>query len=314
MPDPIARAFTVEVPPPEGGEGWILLLPAGVLAARDGRRWTHDDPAAVLAATRARAGGTPLVIDYEHQTDWSEKNGQPAPAAGWIHEVEVRDGALWGRVEWTERASAALAKREYRFLSPTFGYDPRSRQVRALHRAALTNSPAFDMPALAREGGDAMTPEQLAALATALGLAKDSTPEAILAKARELAGAPQPDGGQFVPRAEFDRTATALAALQSERAEERATAAVDEAVRAGKIAPAVRDWALGYARSDPDGFAGFAAAAPVVLPRPAPGTPPGTPPADAALSDEERALCRQLGISEDAFRASAKEISARDAV
>ena len=349
MADPTARAFTIEVPPPADGAGWILLLPAGDLAARDGRRWVHDDPAAVLAATRERAGGTPLVIDYEHQTDYSPENGQPAPAAGWIREVEVRAGALWGRVEWTERAAASLAAREYRFLSPTFAYDRATRRVRALHRAALTNSPAFDMPALARDGGDQpMTPEQLAALAAALGLAKDAAPEAVVAKAKELAEAKPPGAaelaaalglasdaapeavvakakelaeakppadGQFVPRAEYDRTAAALAAIQSERAEERAARAVDAAVEAGKAAPSLREWAMGYARSDPDGFAAWVAAAPVVVaPGRAPGPAPGIPPADAALTSEERALCRQLRISEDAFRASAKEIAEREAV
>lgn len=40
----------------------------------------------------------------------------------------MRDGAIWGRVEWTERAAAAIRAREYRFLSPSFGFDkPRSR-------------------------------------------------------------------------------------------------------------------------------------------------------------------------------------------
>ena len=168
--------------------------------------------------------------------------------------------------------------------------------------------------AKAKEVSEAKT-AGAADLAAALGLAQDAAPEAVLAKAKELAEAKAPADGQFVPRAEYDRTATAFAALQSERAEERAARAVDAAVEAGKAAPSLREWAMGYARSDPDGFAAWVKAAPVVVaPGRAPGAPPGTPPADAALTEEERALCRQLDISEDAFRASAQELAARGVV
>ena len=64
----------------------------------------------------------------------------------------------------------------------------------------------------------------------------------------------EPDPSQFVPRAEFDRVSTRLNTVETERAEERATAAVDDAVRAGKIAPAQRDWAMAYAKRDADGL------------------------------------------------------------
>lgn len=65
-----------------------------------------------------------MVIDYEHQTDHTSENGQPAPAAGWIRELDVRGGALWGRVEWTAKAAASIAAREYRYISPTFRHTP----------------------------------------------------------------------------------------------------------------------------------------------------------------------------------------------
>ena len=300
----VSRAVACEIArAADGGAAdWLQLIPAGELDARDGRHWTHDDPQGVLAATRERFAGVDLVIDYEHQTDHAENNGQPAPAAGWIRELEARAGALWGRVEWTPRAAAAIKGREYRYISPTFAYDRNTMQVRTLHRAALTNSPAFDMPALARDGGgNPVTPEQLAALAAALGLAatakpdeliakakalvagalapvaealglaKTATPDEIIAKAKAAAAdtlapvaealglaktatsdeilakakATAPDPGQYVPRAEFDRIAVRLNTLETERTSQTATAAVDEAVGAGKIAPAQRDWALG---------------------------------------------------------------------
>ena len=338
----LARAIAHELPPPEDGGGppeWILLMPAGELLARDGRRWVHDDPAPVLAATRERAGVTDLVIDYEHQTDLAPENGQPAPAAGWVRELEARAGEIWGRVEWSERAAAHIAAREYRYISPTFAFDPRTKQVKAVHRAALTNSPAFDMPALARDEGDIMTPEQLTALAAALGLAETATAAEMVARARELSQAPSlgsiatalglaktatadevlataktrtaPNPGEFVPRAEFDRVASELTTIQSERTEERATAAVDDATTAGKVAPAQREWALGYARSDFAGFQAYAAAAPVIVNPTRLGDPPKDRNPDAALDADELAVCAALGVSADAYKASRTELAGR---
>lgn len=107
---------------------WVHLLPAGVVQARDGRElWQLSDPAAVVAATRAR--GMDLVVDYEHQTDRAEKNGQPAPAAGWLRDLEARPDGIWGRIEWTARAREMIARRDYRFLSPVFAFERESRRV-----------------------------------------------------------------------------------------------------------------------------------------------------------------------------------------
>jgi phage I-like protein len=83
---------------------WIELLPAGVFYGRDGRGpFRLDDPAAVIASTTAMQMNAGLPIDYDHATDFGAPEGRPAPAAGWIRELEVRTGAVWGRVEWTAR-------------------------------------------------------------------------------------------------------------------------------------------------------------------------------------------------------------------
>ena len=106
---------------------WVELLPAGEFSGRDGRGPYVADTAQILAAFTA--GAIPLPIDYEHQSLLAEDNGQPAPAAGWITEFDVRDRALWGHVEWTDRAAAHIAAREYRFLSPVFCYEQRTGVV-----------------------------------------------------------------------------------------------------------------------------------------------------------------------------------------
>ncbi len=132
----------------QGQREWVMLVPAGRLDARDGRRWRLTDAGGVVAATRARAGSTDLAIDFEHQTKYSRENGQPAPAAGWITELQARAGAVWGRIRWTDRAASMLRARECRYLSPAFMHRP-DGVVTCLSGAALTNSPALDLPGLA---------------------------------------------------------------------------------------------------------------------------------------------------------------------
>ena len=325
---------TAEIPLAEGrAPSHITLLTPGPLLARDGRRWRLDDAAAVVAATRARAGSTDLVIDYEHQSVLAPRNGQPAPAAGWIRDLEVAgDGAIRARVEWTERARAAIEAREYRYLSPVFTHDP-TGVVGVILSAALTATPALDLPALARDTGGTAMPEHLrralvrlgidpdaateadvtsalarldaglagadrTALATALGVAADTAPAELVARATALA---TPDPRQWVPRAEYAR----LEARVQASADDTAVAAVDAAIAAGQVAPSSREWALSYARTDPAGWAEFIKDAPALAralpPRTAPGAGTG---GGAALTPEEAAVCRTLGVSETAFVAA----------
>ena len=129
---------------------WIELLPAGVFYGRDGRGpFRLNDPAAVIASTISTQMNAGLPIDYDHATDFGAPEGRPAPAAGWIRELEVRGGALWGRVEWTARAADSIVAREYRYVSPVFQFDPNDGAVTRLLRAGLTNNPNLHLTAIA---------------------------------------------------------------------------------------------------------------------------------------------------------------------
>jgi phage I-like protein len=136
---------------------WVELIPAGEFSGRDGRGPYVLDAAAVQSAFTI--WGMPLAIDYEHQAFNAAENGKEAPAAGWVNTLDVRDGALWGGVEWTERASAYISSREYRFLSPVFDYDKQGRVVRLLG-AGLTNNPNLYLTALNRRGEPLHVPSQ----------------------------------------------------------------------------------------------------------------------------------------------------------
>lgn len=129
------------------------LLPAGVFRAEDGRPhnlpgWRLNETVAARVLARARQRKNRFVIDYEHQTQAAETNGQPAPAAGWFspEDLEFRpdQGLFAARVEWTPRAKAFIDNKEYRYLSAVFGYDEATGDVLFLMCAALTNTPALD--------------------------------------------------------------------------------------------------------------------------------------------------------------------------
>ncbi len=135
--------------------GRIQLFPCGEFAARDGRpasldgvaatawRITTREAATVLTAWHAEK--TPLVVDYEHQTQLAAENGKPAPAAGWITGLvweETR--GLFADVAWTARARAHILAGEYRYVSPVFTFDKHTGAVLRLVCAALTNHPALD--------------------------------------------------------------------------------------------------------------------------------------------------------------------------
>jgi phage I-like protein len=138
------------------------ILPAGVFRAKDGRPenlpgWKID--AAIAQRVIAASASTDeLVIDYEHQTINSEKNGQPAPAAGWFKRMVWRDGAgLFAvDVQWTDKARAMIAAGEYRHISPLFHYNAVTGEMQKIIGLGLTNNPALpglsNLAALSAQG------------------------------------------------------------------------------------------------------------------------------------------------------------------
>lgn len=170
------------------------LMPSGTFHAPRGAAegtgpWHLSAEQAQAIIRLAAARSTDIAIDYEHQTLYAEKNGQPAPAAGWVdpRSLEYRDDGLYGAIAWTASAKAAIDANEYRYLSPVFPYDAQGQPLDLLH-LALTNTPAIDEGAArlaaARLSVSHDTPEEIDPvkrehLITTLGLATDATDEQI---------------------------------------------------------------------------------------------------------------------------------------
>lgn len=293
-----ALALNAEAGAPE----WVMLWPQGrLVVGRDKRSFVISDPAAIIAATRPRL---PLLVDYEHDYEQREP-GQDTPAAGWIEDLEVRDGAIWGKVNWTGKAANAIADKQYRFHSPVYLYRKGTSpmEVLAIDGMGLTHRPNLDLTALNNEQDCTMDKTIL----EALGLTEAHTTEAVVAAINSLK-TPAPD--KFVPRADYDlalnRAANAeqkLAGLEKAQNTAKAEALIDGAIAAGKIAPASRDHYLKLAANSFDEVKALVDASPVVIP---PGQDPvlanANPGKDAGgLSPEEKAMCSQLGLSEEEF-------------
>jgi phage I-like protein len=293
-----------------GVPGAIPLIPAGpTVRGRDGREWTFDQPSieAVLQAFETR--GVELPIDWEHATQHRAPRGEAAPAAGWITALNVRGGALWADVQWTDRGHDQVLGREYRYISPVFDFDPNTGRIVRLVSAGLTNTPNLHLQALNQE--QPMKLSLTAALAAALGVSADADEATALTAIESLKTATNREATnleRYVPRADYDQVLQrATNAEQQLRERDQAAhkaavdAAIDGALKSGKITPATADYhrASCSDRSGLERFQQFVAAAPVVAPDSSLDTrrPPDT---DTALNAEQIADQAQAYVAEQA--------------
>lgn len=284
---------------------WIQLTPAGpAFSGRDGRSWTMSDPQSVVE--RFKAQNWDLPVDIDHSTETVEP-GTPAPAVGHIQELDVRDGALWGRVAWNDTGRQLLSARAYKYISPVF-YFTAENDVHSMVSAALVHRPNLMMQALnSKQETNTMDPAILAALGLSSGA---SAADAVLAinalkedKQKALNSAQTPDPEKFVPKADHQMALNKIAdfeAADEGRAELAMNAAVDAATEAGKIAPASRDYHLATCKAvGVEKFNEMMAPLPSINAKQDP-VDPGKP-ALNALTDEDRAAAKALNMTEEEF-------------
>lgn len=298
---------------------WIQLMPLGVSRGRDGRGpYILDDAAAVAQASMSAALEIGIPVDYEHQSEHAPQNGQPAPAAGWIKAMEARPDGLWARVEWTERAAAHIAAREYRSVSPVFYHDAGGHVGRILS-VALTNLPNLNLKSLNRS--EQGSPDQskdcimYKTLASMAGLSEGADEAAVekavtdMLRQAELFKKSLDSLGKLlnVPEATPDEVEKAVNRTVSELGELKAAARaadveklVDEALTAGKITPAQKEWAKTLASQDLESLRAYMATAPDMRPGAGQVSGSDTLPADS-LTPEQKAMCRMSGIAPDDF-------------
>lgn len=251
----------------------IQILPAGKkIKGVDGREWTLSDPAALCAKMNASSSVTTkngCCIDENHSTDLCAPKGGEAPAFGWFRNFSVEtDGSIWADVEWNSRGQKAVSEKEYRYISPVFTRD-KDGNITEILRAALTNNPNIDNPALNSSQETAEEKNMDKELCVALGLPETATAQdalsAISKLKTELNGAQNKgvDLATYAPRADLtamqqraEKAEKELAELNAASLKTKATAAVEQAVKDGKIAPASKETYLELCASE-DGFAKF---------------------------------------------------------
>jgi phage I-like protein len=286
-----------------GGDQFVHLLPAGTFRGRDGRGPYHlRDPHAVIQASRKAAGQRLMPIDYEHQIDLANKNGRPAPAAGWIKGLQARNDGIWGIVDWTQRAAAHLEQREYRYLSPAFTHT-KGGEVTCVLRAALTNNPNLDqLTALARREEDM---DDLAELRTLLELPDDADIAAIVPKVRDLMTARHtaatPNPAKYVPIGDFQRTVAEVNRLNQGISLQAATEHVTAQITAGKMPPFLKDWGVTLCSVNKPAFDAFIDRTKSLFVRLTTPIPMRSPyPSDTSeggLTDDELAIASRMGVS-----------------
>lgn len=307
---------------------WIQLLPLGDVVTADSRKLkfslTKAGAEKIIAEFNAKKND--MVVDYEHQS----MNGVQAPAAGWIKKLEFRKGGgLFAFVEWTDKAWGYITEKEYRYISPVLSVDKKTKQVTELLNAAVTNQPAIDgmKPILAKVHEDKREVSMRETLIKLLGLADDATDEQITDAVKQLQEGKESAAalsakikdalklsagstesvilgtvkGLSENNGNYAALSAKVAEMEARQKKEKAERAVDEAISAGKILPAQKEYHLKAAMDDPEAFSAFAATL-----TPAVNTGKVAPQEQAGkksdeLSEETIALGATFGLTKEDF-------------
>ncbi|HFG1697241.1 TPA: phage protease [Vibrio cholerae] len=293
---------------------WLPLIPAGTFQGIDGRTWNNSNPNAIIQRfTKKRP------FDVEHSTHIKAPNGEPAPAYGWITSLENRNGEIWGFVEWNAEGREMIEEKKYAFYSPAFGHDKENGFIYTIESAGLTNNPNLNVPALNRQEENEMKLPQL--ILAALGLAETATEQdAVIAinslkseKDIALNRASNIDLNVAVPKETYqlalNRAETAEKALKAIQDSE-IDALVEDAIKAGKVAPANKEMFLGMCRAEGgiEQFKKFVETAPAIATNSKVTTTQTSVQADE-LDPEEIALCRKMGVTQEEYLKSKQSLA-----
>ncbi|MDG4811665.1 phage protease [Hydrogenovibrio sp. 3SP14C1] len=242
---------------------WIELIPAGdLVTGRDGRSWKNTNPQKIIQSFVDNQADIP--VDIEHATELKAPQGDPAPAIGWIKALEIRDGAVFGRVEWTESGRLIVASKQYRYLSPVFLFTKDEFEIVRITSVGLTNNHNLFLKSLNHSQHQ---PEETSMkwIAKLLGLPEDATQEQITKAINTMQTehqtamnrAENPSLDKFVPRADFqamtERATNAEKALEDIKVKslnEEIDSAVAKAITDGKIAPSTKDYHVAACRQE----------------------------------------------------------------
>ncbi len=238
----------------DGSPKEIHIVPIGEWKER-GFRVTKEDCEDIVR--NFNAFGIKLVIDYEHQSLNSQWNGQPAPAAGWIGRLELREKGVYATdLEWTEEALEQIKNKKYGYISPVIVFDDHDPHDDSwigcsLHSVALTNTPYFraDLEPLVNSRYSNTKPAQPAGANTKEkhDMTLEEQVAALTAETKAQA-------------AKINELEASVATKDNELAEIATVKMVDDAIAAKKLLPSHRETGLFMAKQGAEVFEKFVAA------------------------------------------------------
>lgn len=325
----------------------VQLIPIGKIQGRDSRSFCLNNIDEVIKNSIARfnpskdSNSLDLVIDYEHQTFNSEKNGEPAPAAGWIKQLLNKGSqGLWGVVDWTAKARELIQNKEYRYLSPVFTHDKQGNII-ALQCAGLTNYPNLELQSFNKLDETSNLKENkpvnqlLATLCLVLGMPESSSEQAVVDEVKKLIATSQNTpalnkiaSALGIAKADEQEILTAINTqktqhvevdkfvalnkqfedLKQEVAKDKAQMAVNKAVSDGLLPPALKDNALAIFQSlGEPAYNDFIGKMPQLAINKETAPKGKAPESNAELSNEAVAMCKQFGLSLEDYKKTLNE-------
>lgn len=328
-----------------------ILPAGPTVAGRDGREWTLQDAELVVRASIAEgedllvdtdhsadlAGPTKAagwIKDLQARPDgiwarveWTESGRQAvagreyrfvSPVFYYAENDDRKEILRIGGVSLTNKPNLSLKAlnheetmdETFKALCEALGLDPENTEQQTAIDAVKALKDTAD-------GNAAKVKAVCQKLDLGEDAGQDDIVKAIASQAQAGTGAGQGDGGaepdptKYVPMETHKALQSRVVELENSLTEDKATAAVDEAIKEGRLIPAQRDWALNYARKDLAGFQEFVGQQPKILASGRVAPEPGEGQKDT-LSPEEKALCARMGITEDKFLETKKAREAKE--
>lgn len=317
-----------------GAPEWIHICPAGTFTGADGRGpFQLADPNGVI---KASLEGGKIPVDESHSTDKAAPAGHPAPARGWVTQMEARQDGIWAKVEWNAAGRSLLDDKAYRGLSPVIMSEKGTGRIIKILRVSLTNDPNLPLTSLhAKDASDSL----LDKLRQALGLKEDADEAAILTEAvaagkaktahnaaletiKKAFGLTKADtaeeavaelqsrgmGGTAALLEQLVTLQSQMSVMQSEQARKEAERAVDEAIEAGRPIKPTRDFWIELHLKDPKGAVEAMGKLPSIHAGGLTRQPLGGKDAHHGLTGDELNVCTLMGLDPKTFAESKKNL------
>ncbi len=343
-------ALQSEIPASQEDGGvpdWVQLLPAasGVVHTNDSRGpYNVTDAQKVIDSSFASSAKLP--IDENHALDLAAPKGLPAPARGWIVEMQAREDGIWGRVEWTEAGQALLKDRAYNGISPVITLQkPKGREILAIPRASLVNRPNLQgMTALhhqetetmkfqetvakllglkpdaseddiktelnsrLEEGSSDELQSQMGEIGVALGCAEGAKAADILAAAKTAGSDAGKDATIVALQSTVDALSATVTSLQDGSKKSSAEAFVDAAIKEMRVGvQASRDHYITLHQQDSEMAEKLINGLPKLTQSGTTILPPAPKEGEVSLNSEETSVATQLGLTAEEFAKAEEE-------